>query len=338
MKTRNLLPLLAASALLLPSSHLFAQDAPAPQPADQMIGVSHPEKLNDTITTTDDPAAQPQQYQKPSPAVPAAASAPAPVQSDDHYVPYSGNQNNGNQTPTLQTHNYGSAGTPDHYAPSGSGTAAFNPNDPNSGVVTSVPLGPNDLPIGTRLVAQLNNTISTKTTAAGTRFTAELTQPVMRNGRVILPVGTVVNGRISQIHGGRRISGASAIRLTPDDIILPDRSTYRVLAEVVDLDHFAASHVNNEGVITDTRSNKVAAGATALTTTSGLVAGAMIAGPIGAGVGAGVGAGIGAYWWLREDRQQTLPTGTEIVFSLDDILTVSLAPDNATYVPPAPSL
>ncbi len=331
MKTKKLLPLLAASALLLPSSHLFAQDAPAPQPANQMTGVSHPEKLNDTITSTDDPAAPPQPRQKPSPAVPVAA---APIQSDDHYVPYSGNRNNGNPTPALQTHNYGSVATTDHYAPPSSGSAAFNPNDPDSGVVTSVPLGPNDLPIGTRIVAQLNSTISTKTTTAGTRFTAELTQPVMRNGRVMLPVGTVVNGRISQIHGGRRISGASAIRLTPDDIILPDRSTYRVLAEVVDLDHFAASHVNNEGVITDSHSNKVAVGATALTTTSGLVAGAMIAGPVGAGVGAGIGAGIGAYWWLREDRQQTLPTGTQIVFSLDDILTV--AEDKATYVPPPP--
>jgi outer membrane lipoprotein SlyB len=49
-----------------------------------------------------------------------------------------------------------------------------------------------------------------------------------------------------------------------------------------------------------------------------VVAGAMIGGGVGAVVGLGVGAGAGAVWWLRRDRQQTLPKGTEIVFMLDN--------------------
>ncbi len=310
--TKSLLPLLAASALLLPSTHLIAQET----------GVSHPEQLNDSIESTDAAAPAPHHYQKPSPAVPLTSTTADHYVAPSHVAP---SADAAAQTPTLQPRNYA--------APTVN-SATYVEGDPNSGVVTSVPLGPNDLPVGTRLVAQLNNTIATQLTAAGSRFAAELTPPVTRAGRVIIPAGSVVNGRVTQIHGGRRISGASAIRLTPDEIILPNRAAYRLTAEVVDLAHFRDSKVNGDGVFTANTDNRIAAGATGLTTTTGLVTGAMIAGPVGAGVGAGSGAGVGAYWWLRRDHQQTLPTGTEIVFGLDDILTV--APVNAALAAPLP--
>lgn len=314
----SLLSLAITAALTLPAPHVCAQAT-----TDQTTGVSHPEQLNDTIESTDSSAPATHHYQKPSPAVPMQAAITSPA---DHYVPPSADAAIPSQTPTLQTHDY--AGAP-------ASSATYVEGDPDSGVVTSVPMGPNDLPVGTRLVAQLNNTISTKLTATGTRFAAELIQPVTRDGRVIIPAGSVINGRVTQIHGGRRISGASAIRLTPDEIILPNRASYRLSADVVDLDHYRSSKVNGEGVITANTDNRVDAGATGLTTTTGLVTGAMVGGPIGAGVGAGIGAGVGAYWWLRADHQQTLPTGTEIVFGLDDILSVT--PSNASNRAPAPA-
>ena len=132
-------------------------------------------------------------------------------------------------------------GQQDHYAPRRSepgfspSSPAFNPNDVNSGVVTSVYVGPNDLPIGTRIAGHLNNTISTRVTPAGTRFAAEVPQAIVREGRVLVPAGSVINGRITQIHGGRRISGASAIRLQADQIVLPNGVSYRINAEVVDI-------------------------------------------------------------------------------------------------------
>ena len=44
---------------------------------------------------------------------------------------------------------------------------------------------------------------------------AELTAPVMKSGRVILPVGAVLQGRVTEVHGGRMISGAAMMRLDP---------------------------------------------------------------------------------------------------------------------------
>jgi hypothetical protein len=319
MKLKSILPLLATSALFIPATHLLAQ----------ATGTSHPEQLNDNIDATDDSQ---QHYRKPSPAVPMTApsdtAVDAAMPSGATFTVVGPAKSTDGQSYTQQQTYTQQPISDDHYAPHRSepgfspSSPAFNPNDVNSGVVTSVPTGPNDLPIGTRIVALLNNTISTKETPQGTRFAAELKQPVLRDGRIFLPVGSVIEGRVTQIHGGRRISGASAIRLQADEITLPYGARYHLSAEVVDIDHYNASHVNGEGVITNNSNSAVALGAGGLTTATGAVAGAMIGGPIGAGVGAIAGAGLGTYWWLRQDHQQTLPTGTELVFSLNDVLSV----------------
>jgi hypothetical protein len=299
---------LAATLMFFPAAHLCAQ-----APSDS-TGVSHPELLNDDINA----APAPQHYQKPSPAVPMTATPPASQPAEtysDTYVPYK---------PTLKTRpNMQDAANGDHYAPHA--RAAFDPNDVNSGVITSVASGPNELPIGTRIAAQLNDTISTRITPSGTFFAAILPNDIMHDGQTLLPAGTMIRGRITQSHGGRRISGASAIRLQPDEIVLPDRSIYRLNAEVVDLDHFKGSHVTHEGTITNNGSGKTTAAILGGTTATSTIAGAMIGGGVGAVVGAGVGAGIGTIWWLRQDHQQTLPQGTEIVFGLNEPLVINTA-------------
>jgi hypothetical protein len=195
--------------------------------------------------------------------------------------------------------------------------------DPDGQIVTDVPAGPNELPIGARLPATLQQPISTQTTLQGTRFTAALSADVSRNGVVLLPAGSIVYGRITHIHGGRRISGPSAIRLQPDSVSLPDGTVYPVRAEVTDLDHYADSHVNEEGTIVGNTHPGQTAAAVGLTTTTAVVAGAVIGGGVGAVVGLGVGAGVATVWWLKHDRQQELPTGTQIVFTLNTPLHLS---------------
>jgi len=288
-----------STPLSLTAAALFCAHALA-----QTSGTSHPELLNDNINST-------------------------PTQADDHYVPPS----------------HLAATAPAASAPAATftvvgpaiptnGAASLTRRDTpivtddlNSGIVTAVPVGPNELAAATRLPATLDQEISTKSTLAGTRFTAVLTRDIGHDGRVLLPTGTLIHGRITQIHGGRRISGAAAIRLQPTDITLPDGTNYRLAAEVVDIDHFEDSHVNGEGTIVANGHPKATAAALALTTTSAVVAGAVIGGGVGAVVGLGVGAGAGAIWWLKRDREQLLPKGTELVFSLDAPL--ALTPNTA---------
>jgi hypothetical protein len=292
MKIKLSIPL-AAAIVLLPGAPIYAQ----------MTGTSHPEELDDTKPSVpvDDT-----HYVKPSPAVPAATvtvTTPAPV---------------------LYQHNPSTP--PTEAAAANSVDPTLNVSDDvNSGVVTSVPVGPNDLPIGTRLKGILQQPISTQTTRAGSRFMAALTQDLKRNGVVFLPAGSMVYGRITQIHGGRRISGPSAIRLQPESVSLPDGTTYKLIAEVTDLDHFEDSHVNSEGTIVGNVHPGTTAAAVGLTTTTAVIAGAVIGGGVGAVVGLGVGAGVATVWWLKHDRQQELPSGTEIVFTLNNPLHINPA-------------
>jgi len=280
MKMKFSLPL--AATLLLAGTPLFAQ----------MTGTSHPEDMDDTRQL-------------------------APDASDSHYVPPSHSTavatvtvtTPGPSTPVLIERH------PAMQMASSSGLGALG--DPDGQIVTEVPVGPNELPIGARLKGTLQQPISTQSTLAGSRFTATLSSDVSRNGVVLLPAGSIVYGRITRIHGGRRISGPSAIRLQPESISLPDGTTYPLRAEVTDLDHYADSHVNDEGTIVGNTHPGETAAAVGLTTTAAVVVGAVVAGPVGAGVGLGIGAGASAIWWLKHDRQQELPSGTSIVFTLN---------------------
>jgi hypothetical protein len=253
---------------------------------------------------------------------PEDAAAPADT---SHYVKPSA------ATPSLQQHNnstivYGpykpdmSAAPVETAEVHHSNSPTVVTDDPNSGVVIDVPAGPNELPIGTTIKANLQDDISTKETAAGTKFTALLSEDVLRHGKVLIPTGSVIHGRVTQIHGGSHLGKSAAIRLQPDSVTLPDGTTYHFNAEVTDLDHFRDSHVGSEGNIIANSNAKATTAALSLTTGSAVVAGAMIGGGVGAVVGLGVGAGVGAIWWLKKDRQETLPKGTEIVFMLDGSL------------------
>ena len=292
MKMKLSLPLVAI--LLVTGVPLFAQTT----------GTSHPEDMDDTRQLA--PDASDSHYVAPTHATPSATvTLTTPAPSTPVFIGRN-SQNTQIPTQTASVNTMGAVG------------------DPDGQIVTDVPVGPNELPIGTRLNGTLLQPISTKTTQPGTRFSATLSADVGRNGVIFLPAGSTVYGRITHIHGGRRISGSSAIRLQPDSVSLPDGTVYPIRAEVTDLDHYANSHVNDEGTIVGNSHPGQTAAAFGLATGSAVVVGAVVGGGVGAVVGLGVGAGVATIWWLKHDRQQELPSGTSIVFTLNTPL--QLAP------------
>ena len=261
----------------------------------QTTGVSNPEPV--TITTTDDNAATPAltprtQSAKPSAATPAVAPAPASAVVYGAYVPYSG--------------------------PAMAGAAQSNAtpaDDLDAMIVTSVPEREGELREGTLLKTRIKENLSTATTVRGSRFTAELTEPIERNGRVIIPVGSMLDGTVTEVHGGRRISGAAALHLETRDITLPDGTHYVVHAQLIDTGK-SEFKVTDEGTLKRKDRAKENLAVVSLATGTGAVAGALVGGGVGAVVGAGIGAGVSTVIWLKEDRQATLPKDVQLVFSL----------------------
>ncbi len=298
---------LAALLFLVPAASALAQST----------GISHPEAVPDQPFTTQEAA--PPLTPNPSTYQPRPTPAPAlqpriPATTDYPPVPYS---------PTAVTV---------IATPVASSTPTF---DPDANIVTRVEGPANQLPAGTFLKTRIGQSVSTDTTSEGTSFTASLSEPVLREGRVLLPAGSLINGRVTEVRSGKRISGPAAIHLQPQTITLPDGTRYKLVAQVIDTSLIHSTRVDDEGTIRSHGSSAVQKGAFALATGSGAVAGAVLAGPVGAIVGAGIGAGASTVVWLREDQHATLPAETGIVFSLLEPLTFA-APGEARNIPIAP--
>ena len=309
---------LAAAMMLLPSAHLFAQTT----------GVSNPDAVEDTVAT---PAGAGSHYTKPATPAPNPFAAPNPLlheHSDNGivygaYKPYVA-PGTAAIPATAPTGTNDAVVVYSNYKPSVTSTkpAPFVANDDNSGIVKSGPLGANELTMGTQLTAALQLPISTSVTKAGAHFTAVLQEDITRYGVVLLPIGTVIHGRITRVQGGRRAGIPPSIHLQTDTLSLPNGTVYKLAAEVTALNHVRASHVTPEGTIVGNSHAKSAAFAFALTTSSSTIVGAMVGGGPGALAGLGVGAGVSTIGWLLRNRQEELPAGTEIVFALEDKMQV----------------
>jgi hypothetical protein len=276
----------------------------------QMSGVSQPEPVQ--INSSQE-AAPVQHAAKPSAAIPMsyvpdpdAAPAPAPVLAM--------------RAPVATT-------TTTTYAPY-TGAAGDTPGrralvqDPDAGIVTEVEGPANQLLPGTQIKARLEEALSTTQTQVGSPFRGVVTEAVMRNGQVMIPAGSVLSGRISEVHGGKRISGAATIHLVPTSVTLPDGTKYGLRAEVIDTDDYKAVKVNREGTIVRRDHPKETLAVLGLAAGGGVAAGGVFGGVPGALIGGGIGAGIGTVMWLKQDRQATLPADTKIVFALTDALVV----------------
>jgi hypothetical protein len=141
-------------------------------------------------------------------------------------------------------------------------------------------------------------------------------EPLMRDGRVLIPAGAVIRGKVTEVHGGKRISGKAGIHLQPIAVMMPDGTSMGLHAQVIDTNLYGSTVVDNEGTILHRDHKKEEAGVLALTTGSGAAAGAMVGGVPGALIGAGLGAGVSTVLWLKQDRQAEIPRNTQVTFEL----------------------
>jgi hypothetical protein len=202
----------------------------------------------------------------------------------------------------------------------GSAMAAVDPDvaiaNADGQIVMSVPEREGEVREGTLLRVRLQEGLSTLDTVRGSRFTATLTEAVMKDGRVVLPVGAVLGGLVTEVHSGKRISGAAALHLEPNEVTMPDGTHYVVHAQLIDTDQMAHVRVDREGTLLRKDHAKETLAIVGATTGAGAIAGGLIGGGVGAVVGAGIGAGASTIVWLRQDRQAVVPKDAKLIFSL----------------------
>jgi hypothetical protein len=261
----------------------------------QTTGVSHPDATPITTSSDDQvvsqPAAKPSAVKTMEPTAPTSAAPSVAPEAYGAYVPYQ---------PAMEKVTAANA------------AAA----DPDGQIVLSVPEHEGEVREGTLLRVRMLEGLSTIDTVRGSKFTAELSEAVMKDGKTVLPVGSVLDGRVTEVHSGKRITGAAALHLEPTGVTLPDGTHYVVHAQLIDTDQENRVKVDSEGTLLRRDHPKETLAVMGATTGAAAVAGGMIGGGVGAVVGAGIGAGVSTVVWLRQDRQAVLPKDSGLIFSL----------------------
>lgn len=138
------------------------------------------------------------------------------------------------------------------------------------------------LPAGSSLHVRLQTTLTSKTNKTGDKFSGYVEQPVVVNGKEIVPVGSLVDGHVVMVKGSKRVKGVGQMRIVLDDITTErgDEFLLNGSLEEAQGSPCARTAADSEGTLKGCGKSAKDA-----------MKGAAIAGAMGAGAGASVGMG-----------------------------------------------
>jgi hypothetical protein len=191
-------------------------------------------------------------------------------------------------------------------------------DDPDGDIVHPRPPRPGELPEGTTIRVRLLDRLSSASSERGETFRSRVASDVMQDGRVLIPAGAEIDGRVAAVSTGH-FGGHGSMHLLPETVILANGKSYQLRAVITGTPG-AKSKVGSEGAILpasrvkrDTIEYGGAVGAGAAT-------GAILGGPVGALAGSMVGAGVVTTHLMVSHPQATLEAGTAMIFTLTEPL------------------
>ena len=179
------------------------------------------------------------------------------------------------------------------------------------------------VPVNTTIPLQLQNTLTSRTAYAGQAVYCTTIYPIVVNNRIVIPVGSYVKGRITQVMRPGRVKGKAQIGLRFEEITLPSGVTKPLRAA---LSGFGGSGQEDfsrkEGKIQGESSKGKDAETVAITAAEGAGIGSVAGISSGhSGVGAGVGGAAGAlgglvYVLASRGKELVLAQGTNLELEL----------------------
>jgi hypothetical protein len=177
-----------------------------------------------------------------------------------------------------------------------------------------------NIPAGTLIRVQVNNTLSSEQNKAGDAFTATLVQPLIANGWVVARPGQLLTGRVASAKKAGHVSGQSELGVQISEITLVDGQILPI----------ATSLVQSSGGTSYGRD----AGTIIVPTGLGAIIGGAAEGGGGAAVGAGIGAAAGIIGVLvTHGRPTILPAETMLTFRLTGPLAISTGDGSVAFQP-----
>lgn len=178
------------------------------------------------------------------------------------------------------------------------------------------------VPGGTKLKIIVESPIFEETSKVDDEFTAKIAEDVVVDKNVIVPIGSTVTGKITEINLAKRLHKAGSVRIEFNNLTTPDGRQIPIVASVL----------TRSGLLKGRYSPKrsAIAGATIITpVVAGLGAGLAAEGSaVGAGIGALLGAiaGIGLFAFQKGNKVD-IKAGDELKIELTEDV---LVPQEAT--------
>ena len=173
------------------------------------------------------------------------------------------------------------------------------------------------LPTGTAVKMKLDTTLATFSSKAGDPFSARVTEPVVMDGKTVIPVGATIEGRVTKSTEPRRIAGKPTIAIFPENLVLPNGERFMLNATLVDTNARHGTDVNTEGQFKGAGHDGKDLTEIGMGTGGGMLVGGLIGGAKGLLIGGAVAATLTVSHWLGKHRSATLPAGTELVMELN---------------------
>lgn len=171
------------------------------------------------------------------------------------------------------------------------------------------------VPSGSTIHCRLTQTLNTKLNFRGDPFTAAVTEPFLVSGQEVIPYGSSLEGRIVDVQRPGRLKGVGQMRLTVEQVKLPDGRSFPLSAVLVNAFGSKNVEVKGEEGRVDGPSAK---GKTALVV-GGLAGGGSLLGLIFGHplVGMAVGGTVGLVdRMVKRGPDLTIPAGTLLDYQL----------------------
>lgn len=172
------------------------------------------------------------------------------------------------------------------------------------------------IPPDTVISVQMNGTLSSRNARVGDKFTATVTVPVYVNGRTVIPAGSIVEGRVTQVTPAKRMNRSGTIGIDFDDIVLPSGNRVGLVGTLTSDDPATRKRIDDESRVSgDTGKHP------AVFIGGGGAIGAVLGGIAGGGKGAvlggvaGAGAGVASILLSKGEEAQVssgTPFGVQI--------------------------
>jgi hypothetical protein len=183
-----------------------------------------------------------------------------------------------------------------------------------------------EIPKDTHVLLRMVNSISTRTAQEGTQVYMQTASPISDGGRIIVPVGSYVQGTVLVSKRSGKVAGRAQLAIRLEVLTLPGGKTLKFTPHLSSVDDGQTTQkvVNDEGLVQQGSNAGKDVERIAILAGTGAGLGAVVDRSwTGAGIGAGAGSAVGlATTLLTRGKEVELRQGSSLDVVFDRALLV----------------